>query len=206
MHGLVDDLLWLARFESEPGPPAFEHVELADAARQAGERFSALAEHRGLELTVHVEGPAVFEAPRPWVERLLGVLLANACAYTPSGGRVQVTVLSTADGVRLLVDDSGPGVAPDQRARIFERFYRASAQGQGAGLGLSIGDAIVRATGGAWEVAASPLGGARFGVRWTRPRGRDGSRSACCGRPASEVDPARLDGHECRQVALSPGL
>ena len=168
VHGLVDDLLWLARFESEPGPPAFERVDLAGLARQAGERFAALAEHRGLELTVHTEGPAVVEAPGPWLERLLGVLLANACAYTPSGGRVQVTVLPDAGGARLLVDDSGPGVAPEQRARIFERFYRASVQGEGAGLGLSIGDAVVRATGGAWEVAASPLGGARFGVSWSR--------------------------------------
>ena len=169
VHGLVDDLLWLARFESEPVPPAVEHVQLAEAARQACQRFSGLAEHRGLELTVLADWPAVVSAPGPWLDRLLGVLLANACTYTPSGGGVQVTVLSDAEGVRLLVDDSGPGVPPEQRERIFERFYRASAEGEGAGLGLSIGDAIVRATGGAWEVAASPLGGARFGVLWTSP-------------------------------------
>jgi signal transduction histidine kinase len=166
VHGLVDDLLWLARFESEPRPPVVDRMQLGEAARQAGERFAGLAEHRGLSLTVVAEEPVVIEAPGPWVERLLGVLLANACTYTPSGGRVQVTVLGGAAGPGLLVDDSGPGVRPDDRARIFDRFFRASEHGDGAGLGLSIGDAIVRSTSGVWEVTTSPLGGARFGVRW----------------------------------------
>jgi len=100
------------------------------------------------------------------------VLLANACTYTPSGGRVQVTVVADADGPGLLVDDSGPGIPPEERARIFDRFYRNSTRGEGAGLGLSIGDAIVRATGGEWQVTTSPLGGARFQVRWPRAQPR----------------------------------
>jgi two-component system sensor histidine kinase TctE len=172
VHGLVDDLLWLARLESEPQPPVVDRVKLAEVARTAGDRFAGLAAHRGLSLTVVADEPAVIDAPGPWVERLIGVLLTNACTYTASGGRVQVTVLSGADGPGLLVDDSGPGVPPEERARIFERFYRASAQGDGAGLGLSIGDAIVRSTGGVWQVSTSPLGGARFGVRWPAAAGR----------------------------------
>jgi len=169
IHGLVDDLLWLARFESEPKPPLMEAVPLDDAARQAGERFRGLAEHRDLKLSVVTEGSAVVDAPGPWIDRLIGVLLANACAYTPRGGRVQVTVLADAGGSGILVDDSGPGVPPEQRDQIFERFYRGSAKGDGAGLGLSVGDAIVQATGGRWEVTTSPLGGARFQVRWPLP-------------------------------------
>jgi len=143
-----------------------ESVQLSEAAREAGARFAGLAEQAGLELNVVCEQPAVVEAPCPWIDRLLGVLLANACAYTPSGGRVQLTVVAGADGPGLLVDDSGPGIPSDERARIFDRFYRNSTKGEGAGLGLSIGDAIVRATGGAWQVTTSPLGGARFQVRW----------------------------------------
>ena len=166
IHGLVDDLLWLARFEGEPKPPVTEAVPLHDAARQAGERFKRLAERRALSLSVVAERPAVVEAPGPWMDRLLGVLLANACTYTPQGGRVQVTVLADAESYGIMVDDSGPGVPPEQRDRIFERFYRGSAKGDGAGLGLSIADAIVQATGGRWEVTTSPLGGARFQVRW----------------------------------------
>lgn len=172
LHGLVDDLLWLARFESEPRPPATEAVQLADAAREAGARFAALAEHDGLELAVVTEQAAPVEAPGPWIDRLLGVLLANACAYTPAGGRVQLTVVSDADGPGLIVDDSGPGIPPEERVRIFDRFHRNSTKGEGAGLGLSIGDAIVRATGGVWQVTTSPLGGARFHVRWPRAQPR----------------------------------
>ena len=173
IHGLVDDLLWLARFDSEPTPPAMESVQLTEAAREAGARFAGLAKQSGLELNVVSEEPAVLEAPGPWIDRLLGVLLANACTYTPPGGRVQLTVVTDADGPGLLVDDSGPGIPPEQRGRIFDRFYRNSTKGEGAGLGLSIGNAIVRATGGAWLVTTSPLGGARFQVRWPRaqPRG-----------------------------------
>ena len=166
VHSLVDDLLWLARFESEPRPPAIESIHLSDAAREAGARFAGLAKQAGLELNVVSEEPAVVEAPGPWIDRLLGVLLANACTYTSSGGRVQLTVVADADGRGLIVDDSGPGIPPAQRGRIFDRFYRNSTKGEGAGLGLSIGDAIVRATGGAWQVTTSPLGGARFEVRW----------------------------------------
>jgi len=166
LHSLVDDLLWLARFESEPRPPATEAVQLADAAQEAGARFIGLAEHSGLELVVVIDQPAQVQAPGPWIDRLLGVLLANACTYTPAGGQVQLTVVAGAEGPGLIVDDSGPGIPPEERARIFDRFHRSSTSGEGAGLGLSIGDAIVRATGGVWQVTTSPLGGARFQVRW----------------------------------------
>jgi energy-coupling factor transporter ATP-binding protein EcfA2 len=172
LHSPVDDLLWLARFESEPGRPATEAVQLADAAQEAGARFTGLAEHSGLELVVVIEQPAQVEAPGPWIDRLLGVLLANACTYTPAGGQVQLTVGAGAEGPGLIVDDSGPGIPPEERARIFDRFHRSSTRGEGAGLGLSIGDAIVRATGGVWQVTTSPLGGARFQVRWPRAQPR----------------------------------
>jgi signal transduction histidine kinase len=175
VHGLVDDLLWLARFESEPRPPVTEAVHLDEAARQAGERFSSLARNQDLDLSVVAEMPAVVEAPGPWIDRLIGVMLANACAYTPRGGRVQVTVLGDPLGSAILVDDSGPGIPPEQRDRIFERFYRGTARGDGAGLGLSIADAIVKATGGRWEVTTSPLGGARFLVRWSPAAASPGS-------------------------------
>ena len=77
------------------------------------------------------------------------------------------------DGQRagVTVDDSGPGIAEEDRERIFDRFHRAvstSSGAGGAGLGLAIGDAIVRATGGRWVVGSSPAGGARFSVTWSR--------------------------------------
>ncbi|MFN2568211.1 MAG: sensor histidine kinase [Candidatus Dormibacteria bacterium] len=165
---LVEDLLWLARFEGTGGrqPPA-EHVDVGVLAEQAADRFATVAETRGLRLAAHVgTGSHAVTAPPEWLHRLLGVLLDNACKYAPEGGSVDLSVSSGGGAVRLIVDDSGPGIAPEHRPRIFDRFHRAVEGPGGAGLGLAIADAVVRATGGRWEVGTSPAGGARMAVTW----------------------------------------
>ena len=82
----------------------------------------------------------------------------------------------TVDGSRvsLAVDDSGPGIAAEERARLFDRFHRATDEGNGAGLGLAIADAVVRATAGEWRVGRADLGGAHMEVRWHRSPGARG--------------------------------
>jgi signal transduction histidine kinase len=64
------------------------------------------------------------------------------------------------------VEDSGPGIPEAERRLLFDRFHRATEHGSGAGLGLAIGDSIVRSTGGRWHVGDSPLGGALMAVSW----------------------------------------
>ena len=64
------------------------------------------------------------------------------------------------------MEDSGPGIPAEERPRLFDRFHRATEHDSGAGLGLAIGDSIVRSTGGKWQVADSPLGGALMSVSW----------------------------------------
>jgi len=167
MRRLLDDLLWLARFDATHAPPNVEPVDLGILAAQAADRFGVVAEARNLVLEVSgQDGGAVIAAPPDWLDRLLGVLLDNACKYSPDGGLVRVGVVTEAGRVRLTVDDSGPGIAEDQRERIFNRFHRAIEGPAGAGLGLAIADAIVRATGGRWQVGRSPTGGARMAVTW----------------------------------------
>jgi signal transduction histidine kinase len=78
----------------------------------------------------------------------------------------------------MTVDDSGPGIPEADREQIFQRFHRASALPGGAGLGLSIADAVVRATGGRSEVAHAPLGGARIAVSWPRHHADDAKKPA----------------------------
>jgi len=78
--------------------------------------------------------------------------------------------------VRLVVDDSGPGIPEAERGRIFDRFQRATDQPGGAGLGLAIADAVVRATNGRWQVGTSPAGGASMAVAWPRVLARPASR------------------------------
>jgi signal transduction histidine kinase len=169
MRRMLEDLLWLARFDASKGPPNAEPVDLAIMAAQAVDRFAPIAETR--RLTIALSGPpdgAVIAAPPEWLDRLLGVLLDNACKYAPDGGRVDVSVALDGSRVALTVDDNGPGIPETERTRIFDRFHRATDSQGGAGLGLAIADAIVRATGGRWRVAAAPLGGARMGISWNR--------------------------------------
>ena len=169
MRHLLDDLLWLARFDASRGAPNAEPVDVATLAEQAVDRFGPVAEARHLRLTVEsAPGGHVVSVPPEWLDRLLGVLLDNACRYSPEGGAVTVRVEPDGSRIRLAVDDSGPGIAPEERDRIFDRFHRATEKPGGAGLGLAIGDAIVRATNGRWRIGTSPAGGASMSVSWPR--------------------------------------
>ena len=172
MRRLLDDLLWLARFDATNAPPNVEPIDVGVLAAQTADRFGVVAEARHLQLDVRVPSESlVINAPPEWLDRLLGVLLDNACKYAPDGGTVTVSVVPERTRIGLVVDDTGPGIPEDQRARIFDRFHRASEQGGGAGLGLAIADAIVRATNGRWRVETAPGGGARMAVSWERAFG-----------------------------------
>lgn len=169
MRGMLEDLLWLARFDASKRNPNIEPVDLAVLLAQTVDRFGPIAETRHLTISIHAPADgAVIAAPSEWLDRLLGVLLDNACKYAPEGGRVDATVTVDGSRVALTVDDSGPGIPESERTRIFDRFHRATDSEGGAGLGLAIADAIVRATGGRWKVASGPNGGARMGISWTR--------------------------------------
>jgi signal transduction histidine kinase len=167
---IVEDLLWLARFDSQPPPPGNEPLDLATIAAGCADRFCAVARSRSIDLTVADAGPEPtwISAPSEWIDRLAGVLADNACRYAGPGGRVRIGVAQRASRVTLTVEDSGPGIPAQERSRLFDRFHRATEQGGGAGLGLAIADSIVRSTGGQWRIGDSPLGGALFQVSWRR--------------------------------------
>ncbi len=180
---LVDDLLWLARVDTPQGRPGAEPVEVGILVQQAAERFAAVAESRGITLQVSVGlGPLAVMGSSTWLDRLLGVLLDNAFKYAPTGGTVGLSAGVEGNRVRVIVEDSGPGIPEEERPKIFDRFHRAMDQGYGSGLGLAIADAVVRHTHGRWEVSTSALGGARMAVSW--PRVLAGSRDQ------AEADPA----------------
>jgi two-component system sensor histidine kinase CiaH len=167
MRHLLEDLLWLARFDSTEEPRHPAPVDLLVLAEEAVERFQVRAEAKNLALTCERPGtPIVLTATPEWLDRLLGVLLDNACKYAPDGGSVRVRVMTDGRRCELTVEDSGPGIPPAQRDQIFDRFHRATGAAPGAGLGLAIADAIVQATGGRWRIGDSPLGGASMGISW----------------------------------------
>ena len=176
LRHIVEDLLWLARFDSEPPPPGDEPVDLATIAEGCADRFSGVARSKDVVLSVSHEGDERpwIKAPPEWVDRLSGVLVDNACRYAGPGGRVRIGVTTQANRVSLSVDDSGPGIVPAERPRLFDRFHRATDEGSGAGLGLAIADAVVRSTGGRWRVGDSADGGAHMEVSWHRAQLREG--------------------------------
>jgi signal transduction histidine kinase len=117
------------------------------------------------ELTVDVR-PAWVDGAPDELHRLVLNLLQNAVQHTPAGTQIRASVATMGDVVRLEVSDDGPGVAPELRDRVFDRFTRAEGDGGGAvGLGLSIVRAVARTHGGDVELACPPEGGARFEVR-----------------------------------------
>ena len=170
---LVRDLLWLARFDADPAAPDVAPVDLGTLATTTAERFRAVCEQRGLRLVSRVTGTSspVISAPAEWLARLVSVLVDNAVKYSPPGGTVSVEVSTDAGRVRLAIQDTGPGIPAAERDRVFDRFHRATDEPSGAGLGLAIADAIVRGTGGRWEIGDAPGGGARMAASWTRTTG-----------------------------------
>lgn len=173
LRDIVEDLLWLSRFDSEPPPPGNEPVDVGAIASMCAARFDAVAAQRGIALTFHQEGDGQpwVNAPPEWIDRLTGVLVDNACRYAQDNGTVHITVSAQRNLVSLAVEDNGPGIAPAERDHLFDRFHRATDEGNGAGLGLAIGDAVVRSTGGEWVVSQSEMGGARMEIRWHRSPG-----------------------------------
>jgi signal transduction histidine kinase len=174
LRHIVEDLLWLARFDSAPPEPRDEPLDLAIIAAACAARFRALAAAQGFDIQVAVDGrgPAWISAPPEWIDRLAGVLIDNACRYAGAHGVVRVTVGQRGNRVTMAVEDSGPGVAADDRPRLFNRFHRSTEQGGSAGLGLAIADSIARSTDGQWRIGDSELGGALFEVSWRRPGSR----------------------------------
>ena len=163
LRQLVDDMLWLARFDSRPPPPGDEPVDLATLAQACADRFRAV----GPAVSAETPGDAVLiSAPPEWIDRLAGVLVDNACRHAGPDGQVRIQVRVHGSRVSLIVEDSGPGIPEEDRPRLFDRFHRASEHGTGAGLGLAIGDSIVRSTSGRWHIGDSPLGGALISVSW----------------------------------------
>ena len=106
------------------------------------------------------------------MQSLVDNLLDNALRYTPSGGRVTAALTPRRREVRLLVQDTGPGIPAEERARVFDRFYRVpGTQASGSGLGLAIVQRVVQLHGGSIDIADAAGGGAAITVVLPAERG-----------------------------------
>ncbi|RUQ31190.1 MAG: two-component sensor histidine kinase [Candidatus Competibacteraceae bacterium] len=136
---LVEQLLALARLETDPAVDRMEPVDLLALAKQVIAEYAPLADDRPLDLGL-LPSVAVTVAGDPGEWRiLLGNLVDNAVRYTPAGGRVDVQVQSVGKDAVLTVSDTGPGIPVAERGRVFGRFQRgAQTTAPGSGLGLAI--------------------------------------------------------------------
>jgi signal transduction histidine kinase len=143
-HRLVEQLLQLSRLGPEAPALLREPVDLAELARATVARFSARADNLGIDLGAATREPVPVTGDPRQLGLLLDNLVENALRYTPRGGSVDVAALLEKEQSVLLVNDTGPGIPPAERARVFDRFYRAAGAGgaQGSGLGLAIVRAV----------------------------------------------------------------
>jgi signal transduction histidine kinase len=163
---LVDGLLALARADAANAEPVPTDLDSLVAARV--EHWRPEAERRGVELVRRVEpGVQVLASPGA-LDQVLDNLISNALAVSPAGTTVAVDARGAGDEVELHVTDEGPGMTEEQRARAFDRFWRAGPPGTGTGLGLAVVHRLVTADGGTIELGEAPGGGLDAAIRLRR--------------------------------------
>jgi two-component system, OmpR family, sensor kinase len=141
-QNLVTQMLMLARMQQATAEPA-QPVSLQKILRGVLEDLYPLAEARQIDLGVDGDGDALVPAAEVDLTILVKNLVDNAIRHTPEQGKIDLAVRQAGRYAVLSISDNGPGIAEDERARVFEAFYRVTpAQDSGAGLGLSIVNAI----------------------------------------------------------------
>ncbi len=162
MRRLVQDLLLLARADAQRVAP-HEPLDLGRVVVEAAAELEPVAEGHGIS----VDAPRVIvDGARDELHRLVLNLLENAVKHTPPGTSVRATVTERDGRAEIEVEDDGPGISPDLRDRVFERFVRGSGDRGGSfGLGLAIVRAVAASHGGTVRLAQPEDGrGARFVV------------------------------------------
>lgn len=158
---IVDRLLRLSRIESRAEEFDIQPVEVDDLLDEAAQRIAPVAERRSVQIVREAMSvPAVVQADRERILEVLANLMDNAIRHSPEGGAVTLRAIENGRFVRVDVRDQGPGILPQDRGRVFERFYtadRSRGDWRGTGLGLSIARHIVsRHHGEIWVADSSP--------------------------------------------------
>jgi len=152
---LLTQLLSLARAESVSIVPG-SILSVQRAYRRALEGLVTLAEEKGIDVGIAIEPDAEVRANEMDLDTLVRNLVENAIRYTPAGGRVDLSVSTSRDGVTLVIEDNGPGIPETERELVFERFYRSAGNDEiGSGLGLSIVNAICSRLGASINLGAN---------------------------------------------------
>ncbi len=168
MTRLVEGLLLLARADAGVLRMDDQLVDLGQLLEDVYRQAVPLARTRGMELAIEELEPLAVHGDPERLKRLLMNLVDNGIKYTAPGGRVTLGLARQGHRAALQVSDTGIGIGPEDRERVFQRFYRTpdarALDGDGAGLGLCIARSIAESHGGEIEIESSPGQGSRFRV------------------------------------------
>jgi PAS domain S-box-containing protein len=201
----VNDLLEMSKIEARKLKLELRDTDVAALIRFLASHFAVLAADRQIDYRVDATDPCVAAIDPDKLQRVVMNLLGNAFKFVPDGGRIRCSLRRTDAELTIAVDDSGPGVKPELRQAIFERFRQGdggiSRTIAGTGLGLAIAKEFVEMHKGRIDVLDSSLGGARFEV--TVPMGRIDADAPAV---QAEVDRNVLDGvlEELRFSGVKP--
>lgn len=165
MQNIISALLTLGQAEAGGMRVSKKAVDLSSVLEEIVELYQPSAEERKLVLLGSIAPGLMIEADRQLLARIFSNLLDNELKYVPSGGKILLTALASGKSIEVVVEDDGPGIPPEMRDKIFERFTRLDPSrtlSGGAGLGLSLVKAFVQLLHGQVRVEQSSLGGAAF--------------------------------------------
>jgi signal transduction histidine kinase len=169
LERLVGDVLDLAKLDAHRFTVLREEVDMERLVDRAFVAFSEEARRRKIDYRRDVEAKPVIVSDGDRVLQIISNLLSNAFRWTPDGGRIDLELSATDGTVYVAVGDSGPGIAPSERERIFRPFW--SRDGGGTGLGLAIARELAAALGGRISLESSAESGSRFELMLpVRPR------------------------------------
>jgi signal transduction histidine kinase len=169
---LINDILDLAKIEAGRLELDLAEIDVAGTVSHAATLVRERAQRRGIALACDID-PALgaIRADERKVKQVLLNLLSNALKFTPEGGRVDVRARALGDAIEIAVADTGPGIAPEDQAAVFEEFRQVGATSkkvEGTGLGLAISRKFIELHGGSIGVASIPGHGATFAFRLPR--------------------------------------
>jgi signal transduction histidine kinase len=160
LERLVGDVLDLAKLDAHRFTVLHEEVDMEQLTERAFTAFGEEARRRAIDYRSNIRARPVIVTDGDRVLQIISNLLSNAFRWTPEGGRIWVELAAENGNVSVAVNDTGPGIGPDERDRIFRPFW--SRDGGGTGLGLAIARELALALGGRIDLTSEPGLGSRF--------------------------------------------
>jgi len=170
---LVEQLLTLARLDPENALQNTAPLKLADICQETLAELANTAQKKHIELALEAGCSGQIMGNQDAIYIMLRNLIDNAIRYTPEKGSVCVKIDCDEKTTHLTISDSGPGIPPEEHAKVMERFYRGStAQAPGSGLGMSIVQRIIKGHNASLELGESSRGGLRISIRFLQDHQR----------------------------------